>query len=39
MRVIAALDPATPIIGHGRASLIGVAEPSPAMTIETKTIN
>ncbi len=31
--VIAGLDPAIPIIWHGRASLSGVAGTSPAMTI------
>ena len=32
--VIAGLGPATPIAGHGRAIMIGVAGTSPAMTIQ-----
>jgi hypothetical protein len=32
--VIAGLVPATPIMGHGRAMLSGVAGTSPAMTNE-----
>ncbi len=31
--VIAGLVPATPIVGHSRAMMIGVAGTSPAMTI------
>jgi hypothetical protein len=31
--VIAGLDPAIPIVRHGRAIVIGVAGTSPAMTI------
>jgi hypothetical protein len=30
--VIAGLDPAIPIVGHGRAMLSGMAGSSPAMT-------
>jgi hypothetical protein len=32
--VIAGLDPAIPIMWHGRAPAIGVAGTSPAMTIQ-----
>jgi hypothetical protein len=32
--VIAGLDPAIPIMRHGRASLSGMAGASPAMTIQ-----
>ena len=31
--VIAGLVPATPIMGHGRATVSGVAGTSPAMTL------
>jgi hypothetical protein len=33
LTVIAGLDPAIPIMWHGRASLSGMAGSSPAMTI------
>jgi hypothetical protein len=35
--VIAGLDPAIPIMWHGRAMLIGMAGSSPAMTNSVKT--
>jgi hypothetical protein len=34
--VIAGLDPAIPIMWHGRAILSGMAAPSPAMMIPQK---
>jgi hypothetical protein len=34
--IIAGLDPAIPMMGHGRASLSGMAGSSPAMTIQWK---
>jgi hypothetical protein len=34
--VIAGLVPATPIMGHGRAVVIGVAGTSPAMTVKPR---
>jgi hypothetical protein len=34
---MAGLDPAIPIVGHGRAKLIGIAGSSPAMTAERDT--
>jgi hypothetical protein len=34
--VIAGLDPAIPIVGHGRAILSGMAGSNPAMTIPPK---
>jgi hypothetical protein len=36
--VIAGLDPAIPIMWHGRASLSGMAGSSPATTISQKPI-
>jgi hypothetical protein len=35
--VIAGLDPAIPIMWHGRASISGMAGSSPAMTIHQET--
>jgi hypothetical protein len=39
IRVIAGLVPATPIVGHGRAMMIGVAGTSPAMTTKIDRTN